>query len=599
LALVACGIAGGEPPDFVVAPNGSDRNPGSVAQPFASLGRARVGVREILRRGPARDLTVLVREGTYTLTEPLVFDADDCHTGDHRVTYAAWPGEAPLFSGGRTLTNWTPAEGNRWTTQIPDVAAGQWFFDQLFVDGLRSTRARHPNAGFFRVESAGPDERTSFGFRSGDLLPRHSLDGAELVFLHDWSISRVAIGRVDHDHGNVTLAHPIGADAPFFRIAGFEPHPRYYVEDALDLVDAPGEWHLDRRKGVLTYQAGPNDNLSAATVVAPLLDRLLVVRGDARADRPARNLRFVGLTFAYAAAPRFPGGYAGIQAGFHQRRSPAGLATGQARMPAAVVFQSASGCSLERCRVLHVGGTAVSFEGQCLGNQVLGSEIADAGGNGTMIGEPSAESQNAAADNVVVNNRIHDCGKLFYGCVGVWVGITRGTTVAHNEIYDLPYSGVSVGWVWNPTPSPCRDNRIQFNHIHHVMQVLSDGGGVYTLGRQPGTVLRANLVHDVPANAGRAESNGFFIDEGSSELLIENNIIYGVARSPIRFHRASGNVVRKNVLVAPPGTPTFRFNSTDEKSITFEDNQTPFPDRWVSPTPQALGAGINASSSER
>jgi hypothetical protein len=265
-------------------------------------------------------------------------------------------------------------------------------------------------------------------------------------------------------------------------------------------------------------------------------------------------------------------------------------------MPAAIVLHSAHGCSLEDCRVLHVGGTAVSLEGFSCDNRLVGNEIADAGGNGIMIGEPAADETNAAANNLVANNRIHHCGALFYGCVGVWVGITRGTRVAHNEIHDLPYSGVSVGWVWNPTPSACRDNRIERNHIHHVMQLLSDGGGIYTLGRQPGTVLRGNLVHDISANAGRAESNGLFIDEGSSKLVIENNVIYAVARSPIRFHRASDDLVRNNLLVVSEGTPPFRFNSTDEQSIVLEANQTPPADGWSAPTSDELGCGPQPAS---
>ncbi len=582
-----------QPSDFVVAPDGSDLNLGTAASPFATLARARDAVRERLGSGWSGDMTVLLRGGTYYLTQPVLFGPQDSAPDGHHVTYAAWTGESPVLSGGRLLDGWQAAAAHRWTMRIDDVAAGRWLFDQLFIDGRRCPRARHPNEGFLRMAGVGPDGRTSFSFPTGDLPTSASLVGAELVFLHDWSVSRVEIGDVDPTSGRVTLGNPIGAaGAPFFRIDGFEPHPRYFVEHAVGLLDLSGEWYLDRRQGELTYQAGADDNLRDSTTVAPVLDQLLVVGSGATRDQMVRNLRFVGLTFAHAAAPRFASGYAGIQAGFHEQRAGASSAGAQGRMPAAVVFRSAQGCRLEECRVLHVGGTAVSLEGCSRDNQVLRNEIADAGGNGIMIGEPTAEEKTVASNNLLANNRIHHCGALFYGCVGVWVGITRGTTIAHNEIHDLPYSGVSVGWVWNPEPSACRDNRIEGNHIHHVMQILSDGGGVYTLGRQPGTVLRANLVHNVPANAGRAESNGFFIDEGSSELVIEKNVIYGVARSPIRFHRAGENVVRGNVLVTAAGIPAFRFNSTDEKGIHFEANSTPVAADWSAPAPEQVGAGL-------
>lgn len=577
--------------DFVVALGGDDQNPGSVERPLATLARAQTAVRELLRTARDRDVTVLVRGGTYSLTGPLVFSPDDAAAEGRRVTYAAWPGETPVLSGGRPLSGWQSAGQDRWTLRIPAVVAGEWSFDQLFVDGQRRPRARHPNQGFLRVAAAGPDDRTSFQFHRGDLPADAPLAGADVVFLHDWSISRVPIRQVDHGAATLALAQPIGAAGTnFFRISGFEPHPRYFVEGALALVDAPGEWHLDRQQGVLTYQSAPGEDLTQASAVAPVADQLLVVRGDA--EHPVRGLSFVGLSFAYASAPRFPAGYAGVQAGFHEQRAGASTAPWRGRMSGAIVFQSARGCTLENCRVEHVGGTAISLEGDTHDNRLVGNRICDVGGNGVMVGNPGAQPHDLASGNVVANNRIHECARLFYGCVGVWVGLTAGTTVAHNEIRDLPYSGISVGWVWNPTPSPCRENRIEYNHIHHVMQILSDGGGVYTLGRQPGTVIRGNLVHDVPINAGRAESNGFFIDEGSSDLLIEENVIYNVARSPIRFHRAQEDLVRRNVLVLAADVPAFRFNATDEKSINFEANQTPPAAGWSPPPPEAVGAGL-------
>jgi hypothetical protein len=145
--------------------------------------------------------------------------------------------------------------------------------------------------------------------------------------------------------------------------------------------------------------------------------------------------------------------------------------------------------------------------------------------------------------------------------------------VAANEVRDLPYTGVSVGWMWNPAPTPCGGNIVERNHIHHVMQLLSDGGGIYTLGRQPGTVLRRNLIHDVPLNAGRAESNGMFLDEGSSGFTIEHNLIHATDRSPLRFHKAGPLEVRDNAWRLPPGTPALRFNATDPAAIAARDNR--------------------------
>jgi hypothetical protein len=155
--------------------------------------------------------------------------------------------------------------------------------------------------------------------------------------------------------------------------------------------------------------------------------------------------------------------------------------------------------------------------------------------------------------------------------------------LAHNEIRDLPYTGVSVGWKWDTQPTGCRENVVRDNHIHHVMQKLSDGGGIYTLGLQPGTLLSGNRIHNVPLNLGRAESNGMFIDEGSSQITIENNTIYNIERSPIRFHRAERDTIRNNRLVGAPGVPPFRYNSTDPETMTLENNKIIEAKEWTPP----------------
>jgi len=170
--------------------------------------------------------------------------------------------------------------------------------------------------------------------------------------------------------------------------------------------------------------------------------------------------------------------------------------------------------------------------------------------------------------NQVSHSLIENCGKQFHGAVGIWCGLVAGTVIEHNEITDLPYTGVSVGWMWTPEPTPCRENTIHANHIYHILTVLSDGGGIYSLGLQPGSRITHNLIHDVQINAGRAESNGMFLDEGTKELLIENNIVFDIARSPLRFHKAHRpNLVRNNVLVCGEGISPIRYNNTEETNI--------------------------------
>ncbi|MFH0983714.1 MAG: right-handed parallel beta-helix repeat-containing protein [Planctomycetota bacterium] len=571
--VVLANLAGGAEMtgDFYVAPDGNDASPGTKDKPFATLERARDAVRTLKKDKP---ITVFVRGGTYYLKQPLLFGPEDSGTEKFSITYAAAPGEKPVLSGGRRITGWKKGENNLWTVELPEVKAGKWYFRQLFVNGRRAVRARSPNDGFFRVVKAGPDNRTSFTFKKGDLRAFRNIEDAEIVFLHDWSVSRVRLKAVDETTNTLTLADPIGhSGAGYYAIAGFGPNPRYAVENAPELLDSPGEWYLDRKAGALSYWPLAGEDPARAEAVAPVLELLLSVRGEAAKGRRVEGLRFVGLSFAHCEFPLPEHGYAEGQAGFYEVRPNPDKSQGWGRLrnPAAVVLENAAGCALEDCAVYGAGGSGISLQGACENNRVTGCRVHDVGGNGIMVGETANKPEHLAKDNAVSNNYVHHCAVLGHGCVGVWAGLTEGTVIAHNEICDLPYTGVSVGWQWDVKPTQCQGNVVEFNHIHRVMQMLSDGGGIYTLGRQPGTVLRGNLIHDIPVNAGCSGSNGMFLDEGSSEFLVEGNTIYGVARSSIRFHKATGLTIRKNHLFTSNKGP-FKFNSCQKEAMTFEDN---------------------------
>jgi hypothetical protein len=126
--------------------------------------------------------------------------------------------------------------------------------------------------------------------------------------------------------------------------------------------------------------------------------------------------------------------------------------------------------------------------------------------------------------------------------------------------------------MWSPEPTPCRENTIDGNHIHHIMNILSDGGGIYMLGLQPGSRIINNHIHDVKINAGRAESNGMFLDEGTTDVVVANNLIYSIAKSPLRFHKATTNLVKDNYLFCQNENPPIRYNSTREELIQKVDN---------------------------
>ncbi len=397
-------------------------------------------------------------------------------------------------------------------------------------------------------------------------------------------MSRVAIQSIDRATHTVTLANPVGAPHDFFRMDGFEPHPRYFLENSPKFLDAANEFVVAADSWTVSLNLGDGVSPVTSRVVAPTLPELIRIRGTA--GHPVRGIRFVGLQFRHTSCPIPDGGYAGIQASFFERRGSASLEatgsdaaseSGNERLPAAVDFAMAEDCRVESCEFRQLGGGGIYLNEFANKIEIAHCKFNDIGGCGIMIGETWSRSAAdgtslACRGNVVRDCSVSECGTILLGSVGVWIGIARDTLIADNSISDLPYTGISVGWQWDAVPTGCASNQIRGNHIQRVMLQLSDGGGIYTLGRQPGTILSGNRIHDIPLNAGRAESNGIFMDEGSCDILVAENEIFDVARSPIRFHKAQADTIRKNRLSTSSGADAFRFNATDPTTLDFEDN---------------------------
>jgi hypothetical protein len=578
IALLPCPLAAVQTEGRIiyVSTSGNDAHPGTQAQPLKTLTGAQEAVRKSLREEKQQPVQVLLRAGTYRLEQPLRWGPEDAGSETQSVTWRAHGEERVVISGGREITGWEASADGTWRARVPQAADGTWTFRELFVQGQRRPRARHPNEGFHLLERAGSDRRTYFYFRENDISSRVGHSDLEAILFHDWSSSRVPVKSIEHDQRILRATRQFGASAKFFAIDNWEAHPRFYLENDPALLDAPGEWFLDRAKGELRYKPLPGETIGNFSAVAPVSPALFVIRGTP--EQPVRNLHFQGLRLEHAAWAIPEIGYLGVQATAHDP-----LNGGWQWVPAAVSFELAENCSFKNGRLAHLGTSGIEFGSRTRNCLIENTLITDVAGNGVMIGEDRNRAlqgkpwwqvapEEAATGNVIRNNLIEHCGKIFYGAVGVWVGIARETLIKHNTIRHLPYTGVSLGWMWNSTPTPARDNRVEYNYIHTIMQVLSDGGGIYTLGRQPGSRLRGNVIHTVPINLGRAESNGMFLDEGTTEFAVEDNVIYDVRRSPLRWHRAFENRVTGNILVTDPDIPFSRYNSTDSKLIGYENN---------------------------
>lgn len=532
-------------PTFYVSPRGNDANPGTAAEPFASLGRARDAVR-VLCASAADDIVVELANGTYPLSETLIFDARDSGCNGHRVVYRAETSGGATLSGARLIGNWQKDAGDRWKAD-----AGAAPFRQLYVDGKRATRARGTPPGDLAL--LGDD-----GYATADAGMADWKNPGDIEFVYSvvWCHTRCKVQSIRRD-GDRTLISML--QPPFTQARtkeGVHIEVPDVIENALELLDEPGEWYLDRPGKVVYYRPLPGQDLPNARVTVPSVETLVALKGTP--DLPVANIRFDGLVFADAGWQRpSEQGLIDVQANFTtnpqkpltRNDALAAVHNEYVKSPANVVCHATRNIRFERCTFTRLGGAGLDVECGAQSTLISGCRFFDISGSAVQIGDVLTDDHHPddprkiVRNNAVVNCAIRDCGVEFRGGVGVFAGYTEGTVIAHNDIGQLPYSGVSVGWGWGEedaggspdqyqqpffydTPTPAKNISIEHNHIHGVMATADDGGAIYTLGNMPGTVIRGNHIHDSAGGPG-----GIYLDEGSGLIELTGNVVHDVKKA--------------------------------------------------------------------
>ncbi len=558
--------------------------------PKVTLTSALRQAREWRRTGDERaqgGINIYIEGGTYTFHEPVFIRPEDSGTEDSPTVIRSATGEKVVLSGGVRINGWKK-QGKFWVADVPTFNGRPLDFRQMWVNGKKAVRARDAEDFEKMNRICSVDEKNEILYVPASAI-RKLTDGkgilqakyAEMVLHQMWCVANLRIRSIEIQGDSAAIRF----HQPESRIQFEHPWPRpmvttdghnsaFYLTNARELLDVPGEWYHDIESRKVYYYPRTGEKMQSADteVIVPAVETLVQVVGTL--DRPVSNIRFENITFSYTTWMRpSEKGHVPLQAGMYltdgyriepkmQRNylnHPLDNQGWLGRPAAAVRVVAANQIDFERCRFEHLGSTGLDYEQATHGGVIRGCLFRDIAGNGLLVGSfsPAAHETHLPYDpadrrEVCTHQQIDNCyfteiGNEDWGCLAIAAGYVSDINVEHNEICEVPYSGISLGWGWTQTVNCMRNNRVHANLIHHYAKHMYDVAGIYTLGSQPKSYVTENCVHSIytPGYV-HDPSHWFYLytDEGSSFITVRDNWTEG--EKYLQNANGPGNVWENN-----------------------------------------------------
>ena len=571
-----------------ISPKGSDFNDGTRQSPKATLTSALRQAREWHRTEDNRiqgGITIYMEGGTYAFHEPVFIRPEDSGTKESPTIIRSVGDEKVVLSGGICINGWKK-QGKVWVADVPVFNGRPLDFRQLWVNGKKAVRARDVEDFEKMNRICSVDEKNEILYvpvvsirrlidNKGNLKAKY----AEMVLHQMWCVANLRIRSVEVQGDSAAIRF----HQPESRIQFEHPWPRpmvttdghnsaFYLTNARELQDVPGEWYHDIDARKVYYYPREGEKMQEAEVIVPAVETLVRVEGTL--DRPVRHIRFEKITFSYTTWMRpSEKGHVPLQAGMYltdgyridpkmQRNylnHPLDNQGWLGRPAAAVRVVAARQIDFERCRFEHLGSTGLDYEEAVQGGVVRGCLFRDIAGNGLLVGSfsPAAHETHLPYDpadrrEVCTQQQINNCyfteiGNEDWGCLAIAAGYVGDVNIEHNEISEVPYSGISLGWGWTQTVNCMRNNRVHANLIHHYAKHMYDVAGIYTLGSQPKSYVTENCVHSIYKPGYVHDPNHWFYlytDEGSSFITVRDNWTEG--EKYLQNANGPGNVWENN-----------------------------------------------------